>query len=276
MMKKYLVNTTVFLVFFLSLFAVINFLHMHSQQMQNQDSWQTIKKRKEITLGLDDTFVPMGFRDKQGKLTGFDVQLADKVFAELGIKVNWQTIDWPMKETELNSRNIDGIWSGYSITPEREKKVAFSIPYHYGVQVLVTRAADHINSLADMTNKILAVQTSSSGAKEFAEKPNLLKKYVKNHQAINYDTFDKAFNDLNAKRVDGILIDADYANYYISHQKNADDYKIAEVGYAKELNAVGFRKQDKILIEKVNEELKKLKEDGFIQRLSEKWFGKSE
>lgn len=85
------------------------------------DNWATINEEK-IVIGLDDTFVPMGFRDKDGKLTGFDIDLAKAVFEQYGITVDFQPIDWSMKEFELNNGTIDLIWNGYSKTPARERK----------------------------------------------------------------------------------------------------------------------------------------------------------
>lgn len=82
------------------------------------------QRREKIVIGLDDTFVPMGFRDKDGKLTGFDIDLAKAVFEQYGITVDFQPIDWSMKEFELNNGTIDLIWNGYSKTPAREKKSA--------------------------------------------------------------------------------------------------------------------------------------------------------
>ncbi len=109
-----------------------------TESQKQSDSWNRIKSDKQITIGLDDTFVPMGFRNNKGKLVGFDVDLANAVFKELGVKVKWQQIDWSMKETELNNGNIDAIWNGYTITDARKKKVAFSNPYYNNTQLLVT------------------------------------------------------------------------------------------------------------------------------------------
>lgn len=61
----------------------------------------------------------MEFEQKNGQYTGFDIDLANAVFKEYGIKVNWQPIDWDMKETELTNGTIDLIWNGYSATDER-------------------------------------------------------------------------------------------------------------------------------------------------------------
>ena len=83
-------------------------------------SASTLSKDKLI-VGLDDTFAPMGFRDENGEITGFDVDLAKALGEKLGKTIEFQSIDWNMKETELSSGNIDFIWNGYSISDERKE-----------------------------------------------------------------------------------------------------------------------------------------------------------
>ena len=65
------------------------------------DNWQKYQKEQSITIGFDNTFVPIGFEQKDGTYAGFDIDLANQVFESYGIRVNWQPIDWDMKETEL-------------------------------------------------------------------------------------------------------------------------------------------------------------------------------
>lgn len=101
-----------------------------------QDNWDKYQEQGSITIGFDNTFVPMGFEEKDGQYTGFDIDLAQAVSEKLGFKVQFQPIDWDMKETELQNGTIDAIWNGYSATDERREKVAFSIPYMENQQVL--------------------------------------------------------------------------------------------------------------------------------------------
>ena len=65
----------------------------------------TDRTNQKVVIGLDDTFVPMGFRQKNGQLAGYDIDLAKAVFKRYGINVDFQTIDWSMKETELKKSN---------------------------------------------------------------------------------------------------------------------------------------------------------------------------
>ncbi len=242
---------------------------------KSSDNWYRIKKNKKIKIGLDDTFIPMGFRNKNGKLIGFDIDLADATFKKLGIKVEWEPINWSTKEQLLNDGQIDAIWNGYTISAARKKKVAFSIPYKKGTQVLVTLSKDKISSFADMKGKTLGLQNGSTAQTQFQQYKNLLKKYVKGTPQ-KYDTFDKAFMDLKAGRIQGILVDSMYAGYYVKHLPDSQDYKITYGGYPTDENGVGFRKSDVKLREKVNAVLRKFQQDGKMKLLQEKWFGKAD
>ena len=227
---------------------------------------------KTVVVGLDDTYVPMGFRDKSGKLVGYDVDLARATFKKLGLKVKFQAIDWSMKETELDTGHIDMIWNGYTITPARAKKVAFSVPYHNDSQVLVTMQRDHINTIKDMAGKTLAAQTGSAGLTLFNDKPKVLKSFL-GSAPVQYDTFDKALNDLQVGRVNAVLIDSDYARYYVAHESNPAEFKVIKTGYGQDAYGIGFRKGDVTLREKVNGVINEFKKDGTLDKISERYFG---
>lgn len=238
---------------------------------QKTDSWVNVNQRQRVIIGLDDTYVPMGFRDDQGNLTGYDVELAEAAFKKMGLVPNFQVIDWSMKETELVTHHIDVIWNGYTKNAEREEKVAFSDPYHETQQVLLVREND-VKSVDDMKNKQLGVQSGSAGLTIFSEEPKVLKDKLE-HAPVQYDTFDKAINDLKVGRLDAVLIDADYANYYLSTEKLKAKLTTIPTTYSKDTYAVGLRKEDKILRDKLNKALAELKADGTEARLSKKYFG---
>ncbi|MGM0125205.1 polar amino acid transport system substrate-binding protein [Enterococcus sp. AZ194] len=239
----------------------------------SKDSWETIEKNKKVIVGLDDTFVPMGFKDEAGEITGFDVELANAVFDKYGIEVEFQSIDWSMKETELENGTIDLIWNGYSVNPAREKKVLFTDPYMKNEQVLVASKKDKINSFADMKDKKLGAQEGSSGYESFTNQPEVLQDIVADQDAVLYASFSEAFIDLESKRIDGLLIDKVYANYYLTQNGKIDDYAILDGEYTVEAFAVGARKSDKTLVENINKRFKELQEDGTFAKISDKWFG---
>lgn len=234
------------------------------------NSWQKIKSRGSLVIGVDDSFVPMDFRQKNGKLVGFDVDLAKAVCKEIGLKPDFQTIDWSMKETELRNGTIDVIWNGYTKTKARAKKVIFSKPYLENDQILVTRKGEKINNYRQMKGKILGVQTGSSGADALDKYPNVLKRRIK--ETVLYDTYNNAFIDLKSGRIDGLLIDGVYANYYLTHSKYRKDFKKEKLPYPTEKFSVGISKKDTILRNKINQALEHLEKNGELNKIKKKWF----
>ena len=246
------------------------------QRANSQDTWSKIERQKKVVIGLDDSFVPMGFREKSGKLVGYDVDLARAVFKQYGIKVDFQPIDWSMKETELRNGTIDLLWNGYSVTPERAKKVAFSRSYLQNQQVLVTKKSYGVKTFADMKGKTLGVQNGSTGQNELNAQPKLLKDFIKGKTPVLYDTFPNAFIDLNVNRIQGLLMDKVYAEYYIRHQKNRKDFKvIVNPNFEVDDFAVGLRKGDKTLKKKIDQGLGRLQKSGQLEKINDKWFGTS-
>lgn len=241
------------------------------KEANTADTWNQIAKKKQVVIGLDDSFVPMGFTQKNGKLAGYDVDLAREVFKQYGIKVSFQTIDWSMNATELRNGTIDLIWNGYSITKEREKKVMFSRPYLKNRQVLVVRKNSGIHSFSQMKSREIGMQTGSTAEQWYEGKQKILKA----KKAILYDQIPNSFLDLNAGRIQGILLDEVYANYYIAHMTNSKDYRvIVNDQVPADYFAVGMRKGDKTLRKKIDQALEVLQKNGKLEKLNEKWFGR--
>ena len=237
------------------------------------DNWDKYQQQKSITVGFDNTFVPMGFEEKNGNYAGFDIELAQYVSKKLGITVHFQPIDWDMKETELQNGTIDAIWNGYSATDERREKVAFTIPYMQNTQILVVKKTSGIHSVEDMTGKVLGAQNGSSGMLDFEEHPEVLKNRVKGEDADQYQSVNEAIIDLKNDRIDALLIDRVYADYYLTTEGIADEYDTIPSGFESESFAVGVRPADKKLLEALNQAFKELYQEGIFQQISQKWFG---
>ena len=115
-----------------------------------------------MIIGIDDKFAPMGFRDENNEIVGFDIDMAKAAAEKMGIDVKIQPIDWKTKESELSSGRIDLIWNGYTITDERKEKVLFTKPYLKNAQVVVTLADSEITKLDDLAGKNIGIQSLSS------------------------------------------------------------------------------------------------------------------
>lgn len=229
-----------------------------------QDNWSKYQEQGSITIG---------FEEKNGQYAGFDIDLAQAVSEKLGIQIKFQPIDWDMKETELQNGTIDTIWNGYSATDERREKVAFTIPYMENQQVLVSKKSQNIQSIKDMNNKVLGAQAGSSGYLDFEAQSNLLKNQVKDQKANQYQSFNEALIDLKNDRIDVLLIDRVYANYYLQFEGILNDYNVFSAGFESESFAVGVRPADKTLLATLNQAFVELYKEGKFQEISQKWFG---
>ena len=265
-LKKWIVGAVVAL-------GLVSLTACSSSSNTKKDNWDTYQSKKTITIGFDNTFVPMGYENEKGENVGFDIDLANAVFKQYGITVKWQPINWDLKETELTNGKIDMIWNGYSVTDERLKKVSFTIPYMKNDQVLVTKKSSGIPSFEGMKGKTLGAKEGSSGYAAFNDQPKVLKNLVKGNDATQYETFTQALIDLKNDRIDGLLIDRVYANYYLKQEGELDNYNIITGSFESEDFAAGARKADKTLIKKVNAALRKLYQSGDFQKISNKWFG---
>ena len=243
------------------------------KEKPRKDNWNDFQTAKKVVIGFDNTFVPMGFQDKSGKDVGFDIDLANAVFEKYGIKVQWQAINWDLKETELKNGNIDLIWNGYSKTDERESIVQFTKQYMVNEQVIVVKKSKNIKAISDLKDKVLGAQNGSSGYDTFNSNPEVLKNIVKNNDATQYESFNEALIDLENDRIDALLIDKVYANYYLKQQNKLDDFNILNAGFESEAFAVGARKADITLVNKINEAFHELYREGMFQKIANKWFG---
>ena len=120
------------------------------------------KMPDKIVIGLDDNFPPMGFRNEGGELVGFDIDLAKEAAKRLGVEVEFKPIDWDSKEAALQSKQVDLLWNGLTITKDRSEKIAFSKPYMKNAQLLVVRADSPITDRAGLAGKIIGTQEGSS------------------------------------------------------------------------------------------------------------------
>ncbi|RDY24231.1 amino acid ABC transporter substrate-binding protein [Romboutsia maritimum] len=228
------------------------------------------KEKKEVIIGFDNTFVPMGFLDENGETVGFDIDLAKETFKRLGLDVKFQNIDWSMKDNELNVGNVDALWNGYSLTEERKQKIAYTDSYLDNKQIIVTLKNSKIKTKSELKGKKIGTQQESASF-EAIQKDSTLMNSLDGSSPILYDTFDKAFRDLEIGRTDAIVADEVLARYYMS-QKGENKYSILKDNFGEETFVVGFKKDNTVLKDKVNETLKEMKSDGSFDKIYKKWF----
>lgn len=224
-----------------------------------------------LTVGLDDTFAPMGFRDNTGEIIGFDIDLANEVSERIGKNITFQSIDWAMKETELNAGNIDLIWNGYTITDERAEKVAFTEPYMENSQIIVVLADSDIQTKNDLAGKTVSAQQSSSAVDAIMADESGIMEQFNNGEIIQYPSNNDVFNDLASGRSDAIVVDETMGRYYMK-QNDDIDYRVLEETFGEEQYAIGLRKEDTKLKEQIDQAMTEIETDGTYEDIYQKWF----
>ena len=228
--------------------------------------------KETFTIGLDDTFAPMGFRDEQGELVGFDIDLSQAVANLLGYTFEYQPIDWSVKEQELNSGNIDMIWNGYGVTPDREKLVLMSDVYIEDTQIIVTKdGTKPIEQLEDLIGKKVTTQSSSTALQIMdAQWPKEVLDGIED--LVLYPNYNNSFQDLDAGRVDAVVVGGVYGNYVVN-LRGEEKYNVFLDESAIEPMAIGMRKTDTAFAQEINGALNDLKENGTYEEIYKKWFG---
>jgi polar amino acid transport system substrate-binding protein len=262
-MKKQILVAIMALCMVSTLFAQGN-----KEQTTTDNSLQKVLDKGEFVLGLDDSFPPMGFRDENNEIVGFDIDFAREVCNRLGVKLVCQPIDWNAKEQELNTGNIDCIWNGFTITDERKANMAFTEPYVDNAQVVVVKGDSPVKTLADLKGKKIGLQAGSSAQEAVDDTPDF-KSSLK--EIVEFKDNLTALMDLEIGGVDGVVLDLLVANDNIN--RSGKDFRILPEGLSKESYGVGFRKNDIALRDAVQAQMEAMAKDGSLAKIATKWFG---
>ena len=240
-----------------------------SGKATKDNSLNDIKEKKELIVGLDDNFPPMGFRDASGEIVGFDIDMAKEIGKRLGVKVTFKPVEWDGIILSLDNKDIDVIWNGLTITDKRKKQIDFSKVYLQNKQIIIVRSNSTISNKSNLKDKTAGLQLGSSSETALAKDTTLttslkeVKKYSNNTEALL---------DLNAKRIDAVIVDEVVGRYYAS--KKPGEYKVLDENLGVEDYGIGIRKNDTSFTAELNKLLEEMKNDGTVNTISKKWFGK--
>ena len=237
----------------------------------------TIEKVKEmgkLRIGVEATYPPFTFRDA-GKIVGYDVDLIEHFTKSLGVEAEIIDTQWSGIIPSLYANRFEIIMSSMSYTKERLAKVLFTIPYAEASQALLIRADDKdtIKSIEDMSGRMLGIKLGSPGE---VMRPGLDEQIkaargegFKGHKT--YDDHPTAYLALSQGTVDGVL------NTLPTLAKVKLDrpghYEIVRGVAHKNWAGISMRQEDVEIKEFLDGELRRLKQDGTLAALQEKWFG---
>ncbi|MDE1488769.1 amino acid ABC transporter substrate-binding protein [Xenorhabdus bovienii] len=223
-----------------------------------------IKASGVFKVGTEGTYPPFTYHDQANKLTGFDVDIAREVARRLNVKPEFMEVKWDGLIAGLDAKRFDAVINQVGVTPEREAKYSFSIPYTASQVVLITRDNNSdIKTFADIKGKRSAQSlTSNYGQLATSNGAHL----------VSTDGFNQAIDLVATGRADSTLNDR---LSFLDFKKQRPDAPVKIVAQQADASksAVLLRKGDPELIAVINKALQGMKDDGTYARISEKYFG---
>ncbi|WP_426151747.1 cystine ABC transporter substrate-binding protein [Pseudomonas sp. DC3000-4b1] len=247
-------------------FTAIALATAMGSQAQAGQQLQQIQDSKVLKVGLEGTYPPFSYVDDSGKLTGFEVELAQALAKELGVKAELQPTKWDGILAALESKRLDVVINQVTISDERKKKYDFSVPYTVsGIQALTLKAnASTIAKPADLAGKKVGVGLGTNYEQ-------WVKQNVPQADVRTYEDDPTKFQDLMNKRIDAILVDRLAALDTV--KKTNDRLAVAGEAFSRQEAGVAVRKGEPELLKAIDDALVKLRQDGTLAQLSQKWFG---
>ena len=232
------------------------------------DLLSEIQNRGYITVAMEGTWAPWTYHDEEGELVGFDVEVAAAVAEELGVEVRYEEGEWDGLLAGVESGRYDIMVNGVGYTEERAQAYDFSEPYCYNKTALIVRSDnDEISSLEDLEGKTTC-NSANSTYQFIAEEYGAT--------VLDVETLDGTLEMVLAgpERADATLnAEASFLDYMKEHP----DAELKIVDYYSELENVCIimpkGESSDSLREAINGAIDKLREDGTLTELSNKYFG---
>ena len=218
-----------------------------------------VKQKGTLVVGITD-FAPMDYKDEDGNWVGFDADMAAAFAAYLGVQVEFVEIEWDNKVLELNSKSIDCVWNGMTLTPEVTSSMSCSNAYCNNAQVVIVPAdqADKYQTAEDCADLVFAAEAGSAGEAEVT---------ALGYECTPVQSQAAALMEVAAGTCDAAVIDSLMAAAMVG-----EGTSYAELTYTVQLNSeeygVGFRKGSD-LAEQLNQFFADCYADGTMMELAE-------
>lgn len=218
-----------------------------------------------LKVATNATYVPFEFKSEDGKdYTGYEIDVVRAVSKEMGRDVEFKNIAFDGLIPALQSHDVDMTASGMTATKERAEKILFAAPFYQTKLSVVTKIDSPVQSVNDMTNgQEIAVQVGTTAAAYAKDKGMNIK---------NFDHSSDVIMELTTGGAAAGILDKPAADYFIA-TKGQGKFKVIDVPDSKvQYFAFGFNKDNKALQQEVNAAIAKLKENGTLNKIHEKWF----
>ncbi|HIU33367.1 MAG TPA: transporter substrate-binding domain-containing protein [Candidatus Pullichristensenella excrementigallinarum] len=237
-----------------------------------------VQDKGTLVIGMT-LFAPMNYYDTEtGDFIGFDTELATAVCEKLGVDVEFIEISWDSKEIELNSKNIDCLWNGMCITPERAENMSMTDPYLLNTQAMVMKADREEEIMADVSGlTVVAEQGSTGEGKLQGTIPDdetvvvSAQEYFANCTYIPVGSMSTALMEVSSGTADIALVDSVCALAMVGEGTDYADLIVnLDNNFGEQFYGIAFRKGSDIT-EKVNEAIAELMADGTMEEIAAKY-----
>ncbi|WEV25004.1 glutamate ABC transporter substrate-binding protein [Streptomyces sp. 71268] len=231
--------------------------------------WSKVKGKK-IKIGTKADQPNLGYEDPStGKRSGFDVEIARMIAAELGFDeqhIEWKTVPTEARETQLSSGGVDFYVGTYTINDERKKQVDFGGPYYLAGQDLLVDKDSDIKTPEDIKGKKVCSVTGSTPLKRIKEKKYGVAK------AKAQQGYQLCVQDLNNGQVDAVTTDDTILKGYAAQN---DGLRVLGKPFSEEPYGVGLKKGDKALRDAINDAIETHQKNGNWKKAYDATLGKS-
>ncbi|WP_457942055.1 transporter substrate-binding domain-containing protein [Caproiciproducens sp. LBM24188] len=225
-----------------------------------------IKADGYITMSTNAEFEPFEYKDGD-KVTGIDVEIAQKVADKLGVQLKVNDIAFDTLITELNSGKSNFVAAGMSVTEDRQKNVDFSDTYFYASQAIIVTKDSPIKLPSDLNGKKVGVQQGTTGDTYCTNEDG--KNDIKVSSVERYNKGVDAVADLMNGKIDAVVIDSFPATKFV--EKNSDKLVKLNDALTVEKYAIAVKKGDKEMLDTINNVLSDMKSSGELDKIIEKY-----
>ena len=232
----------------------------------------TAAQASDLKVAIDPTYEPFTYKTPDGKPTGFDVDIANAVCAELKRNCVFVEQVWDSMIPGLQARKYDVIVSSLSITEERKRVIDFSDRYYKTPSSIVVKKGTQYTGPASLKGKRIGVLKGST-----QEKWALGELKPAGVNVVPYEAQDQVYLDINAGRLDGTVADKVEVNGGFLRKPEGKDYGYVgpdqfEEKYYGEGIGIGMRKNQKELKEQINQAIKTIRSNGTYATIAKKYF----
>lgn len=220
-----------------------------------------VQDKGNMVIGITE-YEPMNYKDENGEWTGFDTELAEAVAEKLGVTAEFKVIEWDNKIVELESKAIDCVWNGMTLTDEVLKGMDCTKPYVVNAQVLVM-ASDKVGeykTVEDLKDVKFVAESGSAGEAAITDA---------GYECTAVGTQADALMEVSSNAADACVIDITMANAMTGAGTSYEDLGVG-ISFTEEEYGIGCRKTSDLVV-LINNAIDELRADGSLQKLADKY-----